>query len=361
VPRRFTVHSRWPQKQLRPSKPGVLPAAAPFFQADWPNPQPARRSPYLLTWTQNLQQSTLAPAVVYIFRDPLVTRIAWPSYHAALNSQPPVNLLGLFAQVEAPFSQRDWPNPQVARRPSDGTWLVNLQQSTLAQTPVPFSQKDWPVPRGQQPVVDLRTWIQNLQQTTFTPAAEAPFRQIDWPNPMISAVLQPPWQAVNLLTYIFAPVEAPFFQTDWPNPRFPAVLQSWQALNLLENTLAALPTPFRQMDWPNPRYPDQAVDLRTWLINLLETTLAPPPGVPFSMTDWPNPRVPLWLGYISTHFRSNSTPAPVIVVPFRQTDWPNPQSLRDIAALRTWITMLQQSDVAPSVVRLLRMLVGVGS
>src|SRR5690349_3974854 len=72
-------------------------------------------------------------------------------------------------------------------------------------------------------------------------------------------------------------------------------LVSQAPVNLLANTLSGggppPPAPFKQTEWSNPVVKKADVTNRTWLLNLLQSTLTPaaPAQPPFYQTNWPNP------------------------------------------------------------------------
>src|ERR1041385_1681921 len=70
-----------------------------------------------------------------------------------------------------------------------------------------------------------------------------------------------------------------------------AAIVSQAPVNLLATTLSSQPpaqAPFSQEDWQNPVVRKTGVSNRTWLQNLLQSTLAPVQA-PFNQDDWQNP------------------------------------------------------------------------
>lgn len=120
-------------------------AAAPFHQHDWPNP----RGPY------SARQDFVASS-------PIVLLSATPS----------------------PFIQSDWPNPSGPEFPIVLRGFVAPQILVLVDSGAkPFLQSDWPNPRGYETAVELRTWNQNLSESTLAPIPPYIQRQSDWQNP----------------------------------------------------------------------------------------------------------------------------------------------------------------------------------
>lgn len=273
------------------------------------------------------------------------------------------------------------------------TWTQNLLPTTLGVVQAPFSQTDWPVPRGSTPSVELKTYVDGsetwLLKDQFFGAPGQPPNQSDWPNPRSAT------PAIELRTdvdplefwllqdsFFGPPGKAPSF--DWPNPRgpvFPITLRTL-ALGLQQSTLqpstappivpidwpnpirrVVVPTgnlthlfyyiqdqtvPYAQTDWPNPsKGPGYPVDLRTWLVNLQQSTLSIPPVVlPYNQFDWPNPRGPIYPVALRTLLDGRKTyfvDAPA----FNQFDWPVPKGARAAIDLRTWLIDLLQGTLAP--------------
>lgn len=158
--------------------------------------------------------------------------------------------------------------------------------------------------------------------------------------------------ALNLVLTTFQappPVLLTFPATDWPRQEsaFPdGERYSW-TLNLLASTLAPPPVPVNkplaQYDWPLPapiaalRHPDA----RSWTLNLTPLlTLAAPPVRPFAQYDWPLPAIrrphPDDLDEIATLI-----PVPL---PFAQTEWPLPP--QPLPQIESWTQNLLDSTLA---------------
>jgi hypothetical protein len=274
---------------------------------------------------------------------------------------------------QLPFNQDDWPNPVQVTYPTQlRSWRQNLLETTLRVVAAPFNQDDWPNPTPPIYPIQLRTWRQNLAETTLRPR---PFNQYDWPTPST------PLRARDLRTWItqgqrllIGQDKLPIRQMDWPvTPRAPEQ-RSWTQ-NLLQGTLNA---PFAQRDWPNPI---SVTWYRTLEQNLLESTLAPTAANPFRQSDWPLPiaaqgavDLRTWLATTVRYLGQDTiyagpgqvpvyqwpNPQPVdwrrdwslnlqlttLARPFRQSDWPLPAG---VTWYREWQINLQQTTLAPTV------------
>ncbi len=161
-------------------------------QTDWPNPRDGGRIIDLRTWTGNLQESTLAIVVSY------------------------------------PFGLTDWPLAPGKSFPSGLRTHVAWRALSLVD-PLPTGRlQDWPTPRGKKAAEDLRTWWQNLQQTTLA-AVPPPIALFDWPIPTgrstpITQRTIAQWRPLGILETV------PVHLTDWPNPQgkpYPVTLRTW--------------------------------------------------------------------------------------------------------------------------------------
>lgn len=193
----------------------------------------------------------------------------------------------------------------------------------------PLSVKVGPQPRP----VDLLTWVSGVPPQ---PPPAVPFKQTDWPNPLIPrrAIDLLSWENGVLLSHLGDPLP-PISSRETPNPvlaRDSYINRGW----IWTETQLIPPTPIqnRQADWPLPQPQKPNLELRTWLNQL-------PPGVvgnpvpPILNYDWPNPGQPRRLiDYTWTW--AQQIPQPVFQMPFSQTDWPNPVIQRPNLELRTW-------------------------
>jgi len=178
---------------------------------------------------------------------------------------------------------------------------------------------DWPLPprRVRRPVQDhIRFYVLD---------ASAPFTQTDWKNPA------PTRRSLDLRTFVqtrdlsLEEPPPPFLLTAWPNPyrtgQSPELrrLTDWRALSLED---AVDDTPQSLADWPTPPVLRRAVTLRTWTLNLLDTTLAPS-ATPFQPGAFPNPRLTPRASTLGTHTQER----PAYYAddqPFALTAWPRP-------------------------------------
>lgn len=330
-------------------------AAIAFAQRDWPNP--ARVRPAALTWLQNLQQTTLAPAAEATpFRQDV-----WPVPGRSSFLAPPSAPNLLVSMLGAPLVSVEWPNP--TRRPvAAATWTQNLLESTLTPAaPSPVVPLEWPLPQlGSNLAL---TWIQTRQAYHED---ERILRQSDWPNPTRLPAREPWTWTQNLLetTLAPAPLAKPFAQNEWPLPgrgptprltwtqerktyqdapiatdrfpwnvprRAPALALTWSQ-NLLESTLTpAAPAPVVSVVWPLPlRTPRPAL---TIAVGLLGTPLAEPS--PVRPIEWPNPRGREYPIALRTWLQERK-PSAVDLKPFAQHEWPNPRPTPVAFDLRVW-------------------------
>lgn len=363
---------------------------SPANQWDWPNPRLTASIGVTRETPPNLLLGVLArPFAVFEWATPTRGRIA-------LEFGQPQNLVAttLATPAAAPLIPIEWVTPRGREYPTAlRTWLQTRQAyhvDTMALRPL-----DWPNPLRAGVSLELRTAANNLQQSTLgsiVPPAP-PFVPIEWANP----VGRP--YAVSLRTLTdgrkaFHVDLSPFGLTDWPNPRGPAhpialrtwanspfqlapapfVLSDWplprgvasastlrpfqiaRALGLLE----PLPSG-RLQDWPNPRGPRAADDLKTWLANLQESTLAP--GLkPFGLSEWPNPRGRGYPHVLRTWVDWRELGL-VDIQPFALIDWPNPGIPAALGELRrltqaTGPMLLVAFNVTPDVVIAVRADIG---
>jgi hypothetical protein len=388
--------------QLMPQTVPPAPPPAPFAPLAWPNPEGRRFPAELRSWAQAPQQAPAAAVPVSPFDWPLPRGASFPVALRTFTAGPQPTP----AATAAPFATTDWPLP--ARRAAPVASLtVNLLETTLApdgtvtypraavisnarradgsvalgaqaQQRAPqitaaaaldlaSLPKDWPNPRGAIPARELRTWSQNLLESTLAPAQAVPFSQSDWPLPHADRVVRQDART-NLLESTLAPAQpAPFAQDDWPNPTLarrlpdltpsggvinagaplsrqeyelpgralhPIGLRTW-SVNLLQGTLSiAAQDPLRPLDWPLPQRPGRANVLLTWTANPLENVLDP--GAPLRPLEWTNPRgrAPL-ADYGWTCNLLESTLAPRPLLPWEIA---NPRGAVPSIALRTHIS-----------------------
>lgn len=364
----------------------------PFNLTDWPVPKGPTPVVDLKTWTQDYKRLLFVETIPSINLD-------WPSPRGpvpALDLRTVlVNLLQTtLGAVRAPFNLTNWPNP------SGPSWRGFLPTHyrpdyIAAAGSLPAGRLlDWPNPRGLGGVLDLRTLLVNLQQSTLGAVVQSPFFRTDWPNPRgpvpVSGLTA--WaEGYKLLLF---QESIPYQVTDWPNPRGPvpaAGLTTWldtYKLNLFQESIPSL-----NFDWPSPRGPQRALDLLTWL-NVYRLLLFQE-SIPYLVTEWPNPRGPqravvqdqinllnallsvqapfaqlAWpnpmrpqgvidlLTWLDNLLQTTMTVQPV-GSPFYQTDWPNPRGPQDIIALRTLLQLVPPPQPI-SVDILIRLLRGIG-
>ncbi len=247
----------------------------PPHQTDWPNPR--GRRPLVLDWT--LAGNALLPTAsadapcVFEWFNP------WGPRRNPQDWIQPTNLALTTVAASQPFTQTDWPVLQRARR-TNPDWSDSFKLPL--QEVLPPRQTDWPVSQG------ARRNPQDWQSYTL-PLAQAPQRQLDWPNP---ALRKPPvvvdWSQAPSVTLTF--VQPPFRQADWPVPKVKlGVLQTWTDSFKLPLQQVLPPT---QKNWPLPTPAARRNPQDYWQptnIALYFTVQVMPPN---ALRDWPNPRGP---------------------------------------------------------------------
>jgi hypothetical protein len=283
--RQPNLYGTWTQNLLQSTLAPAQAAAVPFGQDDWPNPRPATRSAELLTSSGNLLESTLAAAAAM----PLTPQVMPNPPQRSAREAPAAgqNLLPtlLAAPQAVPFSQTDWPNPVQLRRAQQPEKLGGVVD---AGDPRRGSVLD--VPGRPAHPIELRTQALNLLQGTLSIPPGTPVPAFDWPLPgRAQHPLALRTWSVNLLQSTLFPGD-PLRPLDWPLPgraQHPVVLRTW-TLNLLESTLAPA-VPLRPAEMPNPRSRAPLGDYG-WACNLLQSTLTPAPGAPTIPPALLNPR-----------------------------------------------------------------------
>src|SRR5690349_3045388 len=338
-------------------------AGQPPANLNQPNPQRAKR--VAQDQSQNLLESTLAPAAP--------SAVVWGDYYNTFaqaakvrNSRVIFGTAAPEAPTVAPFSQTDWPNPTL-RKPDVRGAVKGLNLNLIGQDRFfgaagqPPANTDFPNPKAARRTPQYHNL--NLLQSTLTPvvAAGNPFAQDDWPNPTRKSTR--PLGVIYHRVAMAAPAPSgpPFAQTEWPNPRgkinrvgissqlptnIPTMIEDFVAFssmqdvparvsrvavtsqqqgNLTVTTLSGAPAapPFSQDDWPNPVIRKQAV--RTTVngvnLNLLsQDQFFGAAGQPPTY-DYPNPKAPK---RSVQDWNQNLLQSTLVPQPFAQTDWPNP-------------------------------------
>jgi hypothetical protein len=253
----------WPNPQRRAGNMGaqVLTVLSyydqnAFRQTEWPNSVVARKvqQPQLVP---NLSTSTLS--VVVPAGDPR-RQTDWPNPVRAKQVQQPQPQTGLLqtalftTPIDPKVSQTDWPNPTRARAVQQPDVPPALLQGALftepptlvARAPVAAQKPVAAVP--QQPAV-----LPNLATTLlYTPPVVNPIVPPVWDNPVrrIDTMGSQAYESVSYYS------ETPFRQSDWPNPVLPKRVQQpehqvgrWQTYGFV----APQPLPFNKSDWLNPQ------------------------------------------------------------------------------------------------------------
>lgn len=244
-------------------------------------------------------------------RVPTVTRIP---------GRPPLNtgyvtrvglLSGLLAPPPLVFNREPIENP--ARRRHAG--FTEVAQSLLLTTlAVAATAAIFRVPLSTNPV---QRADQGLNETTqVSPLLQvqqaAPFRQLDWLNPVRPVYKVQPTNNGRVLVNA---QPAPFAETDWQNPVLPKKALQESTLGRLPDSIpSGLQPPFYQEDWQNPVLGRRVPQADS--VGRLPTI----PRLPFTSQDWPNPRG-------AAHALQEGTlgrlPDSIQRSPFAQTDWQN--------------------------------------
>lgn len=325
-------------------------------------------------------------------------------------------LLSTLGSITAPFAQLDWPVLQrLARRQAheagSPTQLIGQDVIYGTSGQVPIYDTNQPLPR--RALIELRTWLQNLLQSTLS-LVVFPFALFDWPNPrgprpdsrlQRTHITATPQQLIGQDQIYSGPGQVPSYDLNQPlRPRRTIELWTW-VQNTLQSTLTVVVFPFSLLDWPNPlrrksdsnvlrtytqdtqrqligqdvlygapgqvpdydltppRAPRRSIELLTWLVSLVSTTLAtlspfltldyfrrhPVPlqrvrddqslnlnligqdqiyGVPGQVPNYDiRPPQRRKLSHQRGWLQSALTFLTFVGVPFAQTDWPNPRRL----------------------------------
>jgi hypothetical protein len=286
-------------------QPQVIVAAnSPFFNLDFVLPRSLRSDPSLRTLASDQLIGLIGQDSIYAGPGQV------PSYELRSAPAPlprqryelatPGQLIGQDRLYAGPGQVPPYANENPVRRrgPEPLSWWQNLLLSTLGIVTAPFAQFDWPVLRrlvrrqqheapsptqligqdriyagpGQVPAYDtnqpvasrrsieLRTWLQNLLQSTLS-VTVFPFALFDWPNPrgprpnsrlQRTHTASTPQQLIGQDQIYAGPGQVPSYDLNQPlRPRRTIELWTW-VQNLLQSTLTIVIFPFSLLDWPNP-------------------------------------------------------------------------------------------------------------
>lgn len=252
---------------------------------------------WLLGWTQNLLQTTLAPTFAKPFN-----QYDWPVPRAP--QQPALgwtwqynpNLIGQDAMLVGDQRYDLWtPEPQRPAQLSTWIWQYNLNLVGKDALPVGARNYDQPPLR----VFWQRSWELNLVLSTLRGQDQLPIGEALWALPPQPAQPQafvwtwqynpnligqdqlpvgdqraelaagPDWRigwTQNLVAALTASQAQPFFPNAWALPDqgfFQTDLRTW-----ISQTKLLLAVPFAQLDWPVPKAPQQPASGWTWSYNL---------------------------------------------------------------------------------------------
>lgn len=288
----------------------IHPAAvipAPLDRAGARSSSPTHFSPRLpasaavLTVAVNLLQTTLAPT------NPPIVPIDYPN-PSRITSQLLVDMSSRPQEDGVPpFIPVDWRNPDL-RKYQPIIFDYKLLPLIAPEEQAPFPPVDWSIPQVKQTI--RQDWIQSRPQFAVD---ESPFNQYNWPNPFITKRGQD-WIDFKQLE---EPVNFPFIPISYPNPIIGGKQNTGSVHERPQYYIDAFP--YNQYNWPNPS-PFKKPAL-TWIVNLLENTLAPVGVQPIFSSIYALPLIkPRLIVDIATSPRSEPGETPLI----SQIDWPNP-------------------------------------
>jgi hypothetical protein len=338
----FEVRSN-PQPKLLQGKDLFFRGAGDAPNYDWPNPRGYVYPQSLRIFEQSLKivlagkdKQFLGPGQwkTYDWPNPLIPRRSIDLITIADASEFWLLKDRFFGLAGNP--NFDWPVPKGYPIPLDvRSWIEDTNIQLIGQDQffggpgqVP-AQLDWPVPRGYAYPTDLRTLLSNLLQSTLATLVSSPFAQLDWQNPIVAGRLLSTWLNAAQVQLIGKDI---FFglagnpNYDWPNPRgyaYPQDLRTW-LVNVLQSTLRPVDAPFGQSSWPNPLTPGRL--LPTWL-NAAQMQLVGKDrffGLAGNPTyDWPVPRGYAYPADLRTWLIGIA--GTLLPVPFGQSNWPVPR------------------------------------
>lgn len=333
----------------------VAPATPPPGRRS-PDAPPPIGAPYptdLRTLTQNLQERGLfvAPAPVQATLSDLPAGKPYPSDLRTWTRPPSLALT--VAAVTLPTGHAPDPAPSAAIYPLNLRTLQTVNPSPLNGTPqayltripnvAPQPLRPWPV--------TLRTWTQNLQQTTLAQPSTVPFNQYNWPTPRGAQVYP-----VNLRTHIYfyvtddnVPPQASDITSQVPRARdFPSALRTHIASSL--PILISVRAPYQERNWPTIPGAPYPSPLRTQTTSLLQTTLAPTIEVPAGATHTELPRpagYPSELRTTALDLQQTTLAPPAAAPPPVLSAFELPQPTVYPSELRTWVAPLSRSLSEP--------------
>lgn len=156
---------------------GNIPAfvAPPFHQTDWPNPKAPPYAISLRTWANTPNIGTIPPYI------PPFRQTDWPNPRSPQRTNLVTGNQSLnLSTLPVPFAQYDWPLPKTALRPKD-IWQHRSLVLTALASPIGMANVTRPITAFFPQY--LRTWTQNLLETTLKPAG-VPFAFMGWTLPI---------------------------------------------------------------------------------------------------------------------------------------------------------------------------------
>lgn len=256
-----------------------------------------------------------------------------------------------------PFVPMEFPNPKgkFAYPLRGDVWGMSspLRDSIVTAPIPPGASVEWNPPRSKPYPVELRTFL-----SFYVIDNSQPFSTTEWPNPSLkrraSTGDMGPLTALNIATAIVTP---PIGQSDMGRPQPPGLNRDLRGYTdasefwMLKDTMfGAQGEPLTPMPEPLPRVKGVTIDLKTWVQNLLLSTLNLPVFAPRVMHDWPVPRVQFYSPALRTWTQSPSLLLKDKIygaageVP--AYDWPLPKIGRRVHGDQ-WVQNLLESTLTP--------------
>lgn len=211
-------------------------AGSPFSQKDWPNPGLKKR--LTVQWEFYYQLDDNLPPVVQSVTNPVIRKANVPLSWIYRNQIAEV--------VSDPNRVFNYPNPIILKRQNNGL-VVSLLQSTLnpGVSEKPFSQTDYPNPQ-----IGKRNFHSGITFNKPIYYTEGPLQpaQYDWP------VFRPARRnPVGFIDFRLGVSEPPkFFNITEVPVRKTKSAESWIYSSLIDLTSILGLRPFSQSDWPIP-------------------------------------------------------------------------------------------------------------
>lgn len=264
---------------------------------------------------------------------------------------------GNLGPAGTPFIPMEFPNPRgkfINPVRGDVLGMSSAIRDSIVQAPLPpGASVEWNPPRAKPYPTELRTFL-----SFYVIDNSQPFSTTEWPNPSLkrraSTGDMVPLTALNIATAIVTP---PIGQSDMGRPQPPGLnrdlrgyVDASEFWMLKDTMFGAQGEPLTPMPEPLPRVKGVTIDLKTWVQNLLLSTLNLPVFAPRVMHDWPVPRVQFYSPALRTWTQSPSLLLKDKIygaageVP--AYDWPLPKIGRRIHGDQ-WVQNLLESTLTP--------------